>query len=447
MERRHKRSNMPEKISVARLIDDLEAKGVYDFLTQRKLGTLNKDTVTASSIWEKERFQTQRVFSEYLEKLETDGYLTFKPLVKWDLNNTKGMVVCEIDRFLGYGNEGPVYSVKIKGKPFALKLYSAAELNYLAKAHGRYGLGGFLLDVQSIDAMDLSKLGSEILSKKEKGIYARSKKIVQLHNVGLVDNLVCLVMDLLDVDPISKLKPLEIGAKSEDTLTWAIDCAIGLCQLHLEEQRLHLNIRPEAFIRRSCQKDKRLPKYTFFHYPKSYKRSEGSISQEIEFIMVDHMDNSVETGDKNPKGMATFGAWTHMAPETLMATLKQLREDYEMYIQKGVGVQTPQTIKFHRTQMEDIWALGLTLYQFLADGKYPFGALTNLGEMVNSILLKPIDFSLVPDHMVEIIKILLEKDPKKRFLSLIKGLPPELVERKSAAQALLYRLELMAEKR
>ncbi len=437
---------MPEKISVSRLIEDLEAKGVYDFLTQRKLETLNKDAVTASSIWEKERFQTQRVFSEYLEKLETDGFLTFKPLVKWELNNAKGMALCEIDRFLGYGNEGPVYSVNIKGKPFALKLYSAAELNYLAKAHGRYGLGGFLLDVQSIDVMDLSKLGAEILSKKEKGIYARSKKIVQLHNVGVVDNLVCLVMDLLDVDPISKLKPLEMGAAPEDTIAWAIDCAIGLCQLHLEEQRLHLNIRPEAFIRRSRQKEKRLPKYTFFHYPKAYKRSEGSMAQEIEFIMVDHMDNSVETSDKNAKGMATFGAWTHLAPETLMTTLKSLREDYETYIQKGESVQSPLTIKAHRTQMEDIWALGLTLYQFLADGKYPFGDLTNLSEMVNSILLKPIDFSLVPDHMAEIIKILLEKDPKKRYQALMKGLPSEISQRKSAAQALLYRLELMAEK-
>jgi serine/threonine protein kinase len=432
---------MSKKIPLSQMISGLDSKGVYDFLTRRKLDTLNREVGQGAPIWEKERDLIRKVFSEKLEELETEGVLVFDPLFKWELNNPQGRVECEIERFLGYGNEGPVYSVRIKGRAFALKLYSAAELNYLTKAHGKFGLAGALLELHTDNRVSLSKMGRAALSKKEKGVYGRNGKIVEIHNIGLHKDLICLVMDLLEVDPISHLKPLQKGATQEDMITWAIDCAVGLCQLHLEEGRLHLNLRPEAFIKRTPLEGKRRPKYTFFNYPSTYKREPGSLGETIEFIMVDHMDNSVEWDDKEQKGMATFGSWLFMAPETILTTLKILREDYETYLEKGYEVSWPSTIRAPRNQMEDIWALGATLCQFLSDGNYPFGSPSSLGAMVNSILLTPLDLSPAPEPIRDILSRTLEKDPKKRLQRLMEGVPKEIIARRSAAEALLYRLE------
>jgi serine/threonine protein kinase len=248
-------------------------------------------------------------------------------------------------------------------------------------------------------------------------------------------------MDLLAVDPISKADPAQLGGDVIDVVSWSIDCCVALCNLHIEEKRLHLNIRPEAFIRHTVKDKPRLPKYCFFHYPKTFYRPEGHPCLETEFIMVDHLDNSVDINDKGPKGVGTVGSWSFIPPETILQLLKVLRVHYDIYVEEGRRVDEVLTIKLTRTQMDDVWALGLTLYQFLTGGQNPFGHPKNLVDMVNSILLKKFDFTSIDPVFRSLISSMLEKDPKKRFVRLLEGCPDKIRSRRAAAEAILFKLE------
>jgi serine/threonine protein kinase len=91
--------------------------------------------------------------------------------------------------------------------------------------------------------------------------------------------------------------------------------------------------------------------------------------------------------------------------------------------------------------MDDVWALGLTLYQFLTGGQNPFGHPKNLVDMVNSILLKKFDFTSIDPVFRSLISSMLEKDPKKRFVRLLEGCPDKIRSRRAAAEAILFKLE------
>jgi serine/threonine protein kinase len=157
--------------------------------------------------------------------------------------------------------------------------------------------------------------------------------------------------------------------------------------------------------------------------------------------MVDHLDNSVAVADKEPKGLATVGSWLFLPPEQIIHLLKMLKQDYKTYVEEGRPVEGIRTIKFKRTQMDDIWALGVIFYQFLAGGKYPFGEPRNLADMVNSILLTKFDFRPIDSRLRDLVSSMLEKDPQKRFQRLLQGCPENIQSRRVLAEAILYKLE------
>jgi serine/threonine protein kinase len=157
--------------------------------------------------------------------------------------------------------------------------------------------------------------------------------------------------------------------------------------------------------------------------------------------MVDHLDNSVDISDRGLKGLGTVGSWPFIPPEAIFQLLKILRNDYENYVEKRRAVDETLTIKLPRTQMDDVWALGLTLYQFLTGGRNPFGQPRTLADMVHSILLTKFDFSPIDERFRDLISSMLEKEPKARFQRLLEGCPDKMKSRKVLAEAILYRLE------
>lgn len=433
---------MAGKKSISKMIEALSQVNLYDEYTQSKLEILTANTGEPSEITQKERGLIQDAFARYLERISTEGTIRFTSLAASESGSGGSTRSCEVREFLGFGNMGPVYSVVEGGKPYALKLYSARHIKEVIDTHGKFGLGGILHDLASQEGpARLSDLGRRVLSKKPKDVYGRCKRMVKVHDVGAEPDCMFVLMDLLAVDPINKADPAELGGDVIDVVSWGVDCCVALCNLHVEEGRLHLNIRPEAFIRHAVQDKSRQPKYCFFHYPKKYYRPEGSPSLNTEFIMVDHLDNSVDIRDKGPKGIGTIGSWTFIPPETILQLVKILGVHYDIYVEKGREVEETLTIKLTRTQMDDVWALGLTLYQFLTGGKNPFGEPRNLVEMVNSILLKKFDFSPIDPTFRDLISSMLEKDPKKRFVQLLEGCPDKIKSRRVLAEAILFKLE------
>lgn len=443
-EMRHVRSRVAEKIPVSRLIGELREVGLYDAHTQRRLDILASSSQDHAEISQKERTLTEHVFSDLIEIIRQEGSVRFVTLAGGD-TAPQTRVTCNIQEFLGFGNMGPVYSVMVNNKHYALKIYSAREVQQIVNIHGNFGLAGILAHSESAGQPALlSDLGQKVLARKPKGIYARSRRIVKIHNVGVQGNYLYLLMDMLDVDPINKIDPAQLGGSLADLVSWAVDCVVALCQLHVEERRLHLNIRPEAFISLKVKGENRQPKYTFFNYPKQFYRPPDGPAANIEYILVDHLDNSIEVSDKGPKGIGTVGGWLYLPPEAILVLLKALREDYRTFVERRAPFDKPRTIKLKRTQLDDIWALGLTLYQFLSRGKSPFGDPKSLADMVNSILLTKFDFSVIEPEFQELLSAMLEKEPKKRFARVLEGCPERIVSRKALSEALLYKLEQIA---
>lgn len=435
---------MAEKIPVSRLIGDLREVGVYDEHTQRRLDILASSSQDPAEISQKERTLTAHLFGDLIEIIKQEGGVRFTTLAGGD-TAPQTRITCTVKEFLGFGNMGPVYSVVANNRPYALKIYSAKEIQQIVKIHGNFGLAGILAHSEATGKPALlSDLGKKVLARKPKGVYARSRRIVKIHNVGVQGNYFYLLMDMLDVDPINKIDPAQLGGSLADLVSWAVDCVVSLCHLHVEERRLHLNIRPEAFISLKLKGESRQPKYTFFHYPRQFYRPPDGPSASIEYILVDHLDNSVEISDKGPKGIGTVGGWLYLPPEAILVLLKTLRQDYLNFVEKRTPVDQVRTIKLNRTQLDDIWALGLTLYQFLSRGKSPFGEPRSLAEMVNSILLTKFDFSVIDPEFRQLLSSMLEKEPKRRFLSVLEGCPDKIKSRKALAEALLHKLEQIA---
>lgn len=355
-------------------------------------------------------------------------------------------VVCTVKEFLGFGNAGPVFSVLVDNQPFALKVYSARELHDTMTLHGKFGLAGILYQRESGEKpAELTDIGRTVLARKPKGLYARSRRIVKIHKVGEHKQYLFLLMDLLAVDPLrGRIDPSKLSGSPSDLVSWSVDCVVGLCHLHAEEQRLHLNIRPEAFIRNVIQSGERQPKYTFFHFPKKFPRFAEAASSKSEFIMVDHLDTSIDIHDSSPKGLASVGSWMFLAPEHILNLLQTLRNDFQQYVKLGTHLKQEQTIKFRRTQLDDIWSMGLTLYQFFSGGKYPFGEPRNLGEMVNAVLLTKFDFSFIDERLQDLLSAMLEKDAQKRYEKVLAGCPEKMKEKALLAEAVLYKLEQIA---
>ncbi len=413
--------------------------------TQRKLDLLGSTFTGATEISQKERLVTRQLFASFIEAVARKNEIRFLDLSDPGKRPQGAKVTCQVKEFLGFGNAGPVYAVTVEGQPYALKIYSAAGLNEVMQAHGTFGLKGVLFEREKEGAPPgLSDLGQKVLARKAKGVYGRCNRIVKIHRVGQEGDYLYLLMDLLEVDPINKVDPAQMGGDLVDLVSWAVDCAVGLCHLHVEERRLHLNIRPEAFIRKARKSGDRLPKYTFFHYPKKYSRPETSPCLHTEFIMVDHLDNSVDMSDTSPKGLGTVGSWAFMPPEAILSLLQVLRADYQQYVQQHMPVEAKHTIRIKRSQMDDIWALGMTYYQFLSGGRFPFGEPKTLADMVHSVLLTKFDFSMLDPCLRDLVASMLEKDPKKRFQRLLDGCPEKMQARRVLAEALLYKLEEIA---
>ncbi len=449
------------KTSILQMIEALKTTGLYDPYTHRRLHVLASTFQGADEIGQKERVVIQQLFARHIDETTKTGKIRYRSLLVDDKSQPRvyrvrdpkrdraadpNDIMCQVQKFLGFGNMGPVYAVTVDGKPCAIKIYSAREIKDVVRIHGKFGLGGILDDLDERDQSDrISSLGQTVLDRKEtKGVYGRSRRIVKVHDVGIHGDYLYLRMDLLDVEPINKVDPTSFGGDLMDLVSWAVDCTVGLCHLHVEERRLHLNIRPEAFIKQTVKDGKRLPKYTFFFYPKTFARTPNGPSHKTEFIMVDHFDNSVDVADKEPKGLATVGSWLFLPPEQILQLLRVLKEDYATYVENGMPVDEQRSIKLKRTQMDDVWALGLTLYQFLSGGKSPFGEPGNLAHMVNSILLTKFDFDPIEPRFKDLLASMLDKDPKKRFMRLMEGCPAKLVERKVLAEAVLYKLEQIA---
>lgn len=433
---------MAAKTTVFELIEGLRAVGLYDRFTQQKLDILAATAEGPSAIAQKERAVIEEIFSRYVEKIEKEGHIRFSSFVGSDVGTARGTRTFDVIDFLGFGNMGPVYSVSEGGKKYALKIYSSLRQNEMMQAHGKFGLGGILLDLEGRDGRArLTDLGKRVLAKKPRDVYSRCKRMVKIHDVGTEPDYMFVVMDMLEVEPIGKADPATLGGDVMDIVSWGVDCCVALCNMHVEEGRLHLNVRPEAFIRHEVKQTARLPKYCFFHYPKKYHRPDGSPSLSTEFIMVDHLDTSVDIADRGPKGLCTVGSWPFIPPETIIQLLKTLRTHYDIYVEQGRPVNEVLTIRLARTQMDDVWALGITLYQFLTGGRNPFGQPRNLVDMVNSILLTKFDFSPIDPRFRGLISDMLEKDPKKRFQSLLEGCPEKLKSRRVLAEAILFKLE------
>jgi serine/threonine protein kinase len=436
--------SMNEKIPISQLIEGLRGAGVYDVFTQRKLNVLATTFQGAAEIAQKERLVIEQLFGELMEKVERRKEIEF-----WELTGTprRGQrVIASVKDFLGFGNAGPVFSVIVHDQPYALKAYWARELRDMISLHGKFGLAGILYQDEHEDRpTGLSDLGQTVLARKSKGIYGRSRRIVKIHKVGEEKELLFLLMDLLAVDPlVGHIDPAKLGGNLADLVSWSVDCIVGLCHLHTEERRLHLNIRPEAFIRNVIKAGDRQPKFTFFHYPKTFYRPADGSSAKTEFIMVDHLDSSVDMGDPAPKGLASVGSWVFLPPEHILNLLQTLRNDYQKYVKSGTPIDAEHTIKFRRTQLDDIWALGVTLYQFLSGGKFPFGEPRNLAEMVNAVLLTKFDFSPIDWRLQSLLSAMLEKEPKKRYQRILEGCPDKIRDKSLLAEAILYKLEQVA---
>ncbi len=431
-----------EKIPIPRLIEGLRDARVYDELTQNRLDILAATFEAGEEITQKERHVVRNIFADRIEEIQNTGAISFRSLTGPHELAPKGIISCEVKDFLGFGNMGPVYSVKVEGKPFALKMHSAKEIEETTRLHGKFGLAGILHDFESRDKPTmLSELGQKVLARKPKKEYGRTRRIVTVHDVGQDGDSVFLLMDLLAVDPIHTVNPADLGGDFMDVITWSVDCAVALAQLHVEERRLHLNIRPEAFIRKAVKGRERLPKFTFFHFPRKFPRREDSAGLKTEFVMVDHLDTSVDISDREPKGLGTVGSWLFLPPERIVELLKILREDYNSCVVRQQALEGPRTIRLKRTQMDDIWALGLTFYQFLSGGEAPFGRPTNLSEMVNGILLTRFDYSRIERRLRTLVASMLTKDPQKRFKRVMTGTPDKIRDRKVMAEAVLYKLE------
>ncbi len=433
---------MREKIPISRLIESLREINLYDSHTMRKLDVLTAAREGPPEISQKERIAIQELFSPLTEKVSTDGLIQFNALAPQEKIKRGEKINCEVTRFLGFGNMGPVYSVRVDNQPYALKIYSADEVKDMTEFHGRFGLAGVLQEVESQGAeASLSHLGKKILARKAKETYGSCKRVVKIHNVGSDSKYMYVLMDMLAVDPINRVDLTAVGGDVLDLISWAVDCAVGLCALHVEERRLHLNIRPEAFIKREVKGAKRLPVYTFFHFPKKFNRSPDGPSSKTDFILVDHFDTSIEVGDKARKGIGTVGSWLYLPPEQILELLRLLRADYDRYIGQKAERAHFKTILLKRSQMDDIWALGLTYYQLFSGGKLPVHQAKTLAGMVNSVLLTEFDFSPVPHPFRELTRALLTKDPKERFKLILKGCPDKIQDRRVLAEAILFKLE------
>jgi serine/threonine protein kinase len=436
---------MSQKIPIHQLIQELRNIGCYEAFTQNKLDLLGSALVGATEISQKERLVTRQAFASFIDAVAQKDEIRFLDVADTSKSSQGAKVVCHVKQFLGFGNTGPVYAVAVDGQPFALKIYSATGLNDMMQTHGTFGLMGVLLDKGRQEAAPgLSDIGQKVLARKAKGVYGRCNRIVKIHRVGQDGDRLYLLMDLLQVDPISKVDPAQIGGDLVDLVSWAVDCAVGLCHLHVEERRLHLNIRPEAFIRKVRKSGDRLPKYTFFNYPKKFYRPESSPCLNTEFIMVDHLDNSVDIGDSSPKGLGSIGSWAFVPPEAILALLQILRDDYQRHVEQRIPVEAEKAIRIKRSQMDDIWALGLTFYQFLSRGKFPFGEPKTLADLVHSVLLTKFDFSGIDPGFRELVSSMLDKDPKKRFQRLLEGCPEKMQSRRVLAEAVLFKLEDIA---
>lgn len=437
--------SMKSKIPISKLIEGLDQTGLYDLYTRRKLDLLTATAADTTEIRQKERVLTRQLFSSHLEQIEKDETIRFEPIFESGKGMPHGQIVCRTEKFLGYGNMGPVYSVTVADKSYALKIYSAREIKETMQLHGSFGLGGVLQNLEDFDKRTtLNELGSQVLARKPKGAYGRAGRIVKIQNIGRRGDYLYVLMDLLAVDPINKLDTKKLGGNSVDLLSWAVDCAVGLCNLHAEERRLHLNIRPEAFIKREVKDKKRFPRYTFFNYPKEFRRPPGSPCLTTEFILVDHFDTSIDIQDKTPKGLGTVGSWLFMPPETILGLVKILRHDYEIFVERRQRVENARTITMRRGQMDDIWALGLTYYEFLSGGKSLLGEPRSLGEMVSSMLLTKFDYSDVDPLFRPLLGAMLEKDRKARYLRILENCPSKIRASESAAEAVLYKLEEIA---
>jgi serine/threonine protein kinase len=434
---------MAEKIHVERLIHDLSTAGVYDPVSAEKLAVLVRTTLESNEISRRERVLTEKVFRERMQQVKSEGKISFRKFAR--TKSPSDLVNCQVNKFLGYGNMGPVFAVSVDQQPFALKIYSSFELQDMMRIHGNFGLAGMLSDLANEDSPTfLSKFGQKILAKKPSGVYARCRKIVKIHSVGEDGNYIYLLMDLLGVDTLNRMASDLEGRDLLDLCLWAVDCAVGLCQLHVEERRLHLNIRPEAFVRREVTGGDRQPKFTFFHFPRKYPRDQETPSLKTEFVLVDHFDTSVNASDHDPKGLGTVGSWLFVPPETLMQLLKTLRHDYSRFIDQGEPLEGERTVKLKRSQLDDIWSLGLTLYQLLSGGRVPFKAPTTATEMINSVLLSKFDFSPIPPQFKPLLEAMLDKEPPQRFQRVLEGCPDDIRSRKVMAEAVLYKLEVAA---
>ena len=432
---------MADKIHAERLIQDLSSASVYDPVSNNKLALLVKTGTESNGINRRERLLTENVFRERMQQIEMEGKIGFRALTR--TKSTGDFVDCRVNRFLGYGNTGPVFAVSVDQQPFALKIYSSSELQDMMRIHGNFGLAGMLQDLANEDSPTfLSKFGQKILARKPSGVYARCRKIVKIHNVGEDGNFIYLLMDLLEVDTLNRVDFGILGRNPLDLCLWATDCAVGLCQLHVEERRLHLNIRPEAFVRRDLREADRVPKFTFFHFPQRYPRSKGMPSLTTEFVFVDHFDTSVKASDRDPKGLGTVGSWLYVPPETIIQLLRSLREDYNRFIIQGEPLEGERTIKLRRSQLDDIWALGLTLYQFLSGGRLPFKTPATVTEMINSLLLSRLDFTPIPSQFRPLLEAMLDKEPSHRFQRVLAGCPDNISSKKVMAEAVLYKLEM-----
>lgn len=436
---------MKSKIPISKLIQSLEETGLYDYYTSRKLDLLTSTAADTTEIRQKERVLTRQLFSDHLEQIEKNHIIRFDPIFESGKGQPRGEIVCRVDEFLGYGNMGPVYSVTVENMPYALKIYSAREIKDTMLLHGTFGLGGVLHNLEDVHKQTtLNELGAHVLARKPKGAYGRAGRIVKIQNIGRRGDYLYVLMDLLAVDPINKLDTRKLGGEAIDLLSWAVDCAVGLCNLHVEEGRLHLNIRPEAFIKREVKEKKRHPRYTFFNYPKEFHRPPGSPCLTTEFILVDHFDTSIDIQDKAPKGFGTVGSWLFMPPETILGLVKILRHDYEVFVEQRRPVEAVRTITMRRGQMDDVWALGLTYYEFLTGGKSLLGEPRTLGEMVSSMLLTKFDFSDVDPLFRPLLSAMLEKDRKVRYHNVLGDCPMKIQKGESAAEAILYKLEEIA---
>jgi serine/threonine protein kinase len=436
---------MDEKVSVEHLIAELAVRGLYDRKTLERLALLVNPFKEADDISRKERTFIEKTFHDQIQQINDQGKISFRALARTQDSSPGAVVTCHAVDFLGYGNMGPVFAVTVNDKSFALKIYSAPEIQDVVRIHGPLGLGGMLQDLAHEDSPTfLNKLGQKVLSRKPAGVYARSKKIVRIHNVGQEGDYIYLLMDLLAVDTINRVDPARLGGNLIDLVSWATDCTLGLCHLHVEERRLHLNVRPEAFVRRELQGRERLPRFTFFNFPQKYCLPEGSPSLNTEFVMVDHFDTSIDVRYREPTGLGTVGSWLFIPPEVILQLLKSLKADYTHHVLKRVPVDHQRSINLKRSQMDDIWALGLTLYQFLSGGRLPFRDSKSLGEMINSILLSKFDFSPIPPYFRPLIEAMLTKDTSVRFQRVFDGCPDNIKSRKVMAEAILYKLEALS---